>query len=51
MKIVQVISSHLPILPTAQRQYGAVELIMEEYRKSLVDLGHTVEFKWLNDVV
>jgi len=51
MKIVQVISSSLPIKPTGERQYGAVELIMEEYRKKLIDLGHTVEFKWLNDVV
>lgn len=50
MKIIQVISSNLPIGTTAERKYGAVELLMEEYRKNLEQYGIPTEFKWLNDV-
>ena len=50
MKIIQVISSNLPIGKTAERKYGAVELLMEEYRKNLEQYGIPTEFKWLNDV-
>ncbi len=50
MKVIQVISSNLPIGKTAERKYGAVELLMDEYRKKLEDYGIQTEFKWLNDV-
>jgi glycosyltransferase involved in cell wall biosynthesis len=50
MKVIQVISSNLPIGKTAERKYGAVELLMEEYRKKLEEYGIPTEFKWLNDV-
>jgi hypothetical protein len=39
MRIAQVISSNLPILPTGQRGWGATELIMDEYTKNLRKLG------------
>lgn len=50
MKICQVISSNLPILPTGQRGWGATELITEEYSKNLRKLGHEVDIKYLNEV-
>jgi glycosyltransferase involved in cell wall biosynthesis len=50
MKICQVISSNLPILPTGQRGWGATELITEEYSKNLRNLGHQVHIKYLNEV-
>ena len=50
MKICQVISSNLPILPTGQRGWGATELITEEYSKNLRKLGHEVHIKYLNEV-
>lgn len=51
MKIVQVISGHLPLDPTENRRWGAMETVMIEYQKKLTDLGHEVSFKYLNDVV
>lgn len=50
MRICQVISSNLPILPTGQRGWGATELITEEYSKNLRKLGHEVDIKYLNEV-
>jgi glycosyltransferase involved in cell wall biosynthesis len=50
MKICQVISSYIPIKPTGERGWGAVELIIDEYRKGLIKLGHQVDIKWLNEI-
>jgi glycosyltransferase involved in cell wall biosynthesis len=50
MKICQVISSNIPILPTGKRGWGATELIMDEYTKGLRKFGHEVDLKYLNDV-
>ncbi len=50
MKICQVISSNIPILPTGQRRWGALELIMDEYTKHLRTMGHEVDIKYLNEV-
>lgn len=50
MKICQVISSNLPILPTGVRGWGATELIIDEYTKNLRKLGHQVDIKWLNEI-
>jgi len=50
MKICQVISSNIPIKPTGQRQWGAVELIIDEYAKNLRRLGHQVDVKYLNEI-
>lgn len=50
MKVVQVISSNLPIEETGKRRWGAVELIQSEYQKRLNALGIPCEFRWLNEV-
>jgi glycosyltransferase involved in cell wall biosynthesis len=50
MRIAQVISSSIPILPTGERNWGAVELIMDEYTKGLRKLGHEVDLTWLDSV-
>ena len=50
MKICQVISSNMPILPTGERGWGATELITDEYAKNLRKLGHEVDVKYLNEV-
>jgi len=50
MRIAQVISSSIPILPTGERGWGAVELIMDEYTKNLRKLGHEVDLTWLDSV-
>jgi glycosyltransferase involved in cell wall biosynthesis len=50
MKICQVISSNIPILPTGQRRWGAIELIIDEYAKKLRILGHEVDVKYLNEI-
>ena len=50
MRIAQVISINLPILPTGQRGWGATELIMDEYTKNLKKLGHEVDLLYLNNV-
>ena len=50
MRIAQVISSNLPILPTGQRGWGATELIMDEYTKNFRKLGHEVDLLYLNNV-
>ena len=50
MRIAQVISSSIPILPTGERGWGAVELIMDEYTKGLRKLGHEVDLTWLDSV-
>jgi glycosyltransferase involved in cell wall biosynthesis len=50
MKICQVISSNIPILPTGQRGWGATELITDEYTKNLIKLGHQVDVKFLNEI-
>jgi len=50
MNICQVISSNLPIQPTGQRRWGAVELIIEEYSQNLRKMGHNVDIKWLNEI-
>lgn len=51
MKVIQVISSNIPILETGQRRWGAVELIQSEYQKHLRAMGIECEIQWLNDVV
>ena len=50
MRIAQVISSNLPILPTGQRGWGATELIMDEYTKNFRLLGNEVDLLYLNNV-
>lgn len=50
MKICLVVSGNIPILPEGQRGWGAVEKIMDEYRKSLQSFGHQVDIKYLNDI-
>lgn len=50
MRICQVISSNMPILPTGVRGWGATELITDEYAKNLRKLGHEVDVKYLNEV-
>jgi len=50
MRIAQVISSSIPILPTGERGWGATELIMDEYSKNLRKLGHEVDLIWLDSV-
>lgn len=50
MKICQVISSNMPILPTGVRGWGATELITDEYTKNLRKLGHQVDIKYLNEI-
>ena len=50
MRIAQVISSSIPILPTGERGWGATELIMDEYSKNLRKLGHEVNLAWLDSV-
>ena len=50
MRIAQVISSSIPILPTGERSWGAVELIMDEYTKGLIKLGHEVDLTSLDSV-
>lgn len=50
MRICQVISSNMPILPTGQRGWGATELITDEYAKNLRQLGHEVDVKYLNEI-
>ena len=50
MKVIQVISGHIPIENTGQRRWGAVELIQSEYQNVLRNLGVECEIKWLNEV-
>lgn len=50
MRICQVISSNMPILPTGVRGWGATELITDEYTKNLKKLGHQVDIKYLNEI-
>lgn len=50
MRIAQVISSSIPILPTGERGWGATELIMDEYSKGLRKLGHEVDLTWLDSI-
>ena len=50
MRICQVISSNMPILPTGVRGWGATELITDEYTKNLRKLGHQVDIKYLNEI-
>jgi glycosyltransferase involved in cell wall biosynthesis len=50
MKVIQVVSSNIPILKTGLRQWGAVELIQSEYQRCLRNLGVECEIKWLNEV-
>lgn len=50
MKVIQVISGHIPIETTGKRRWGAVELIQSEYQKHLRQQGIDCEIKWLNEV-
>lgn len=50
MRICFVVSGNIPILPEGIRGWGAVEKLMDEYRKSLIALGHHVDIKYLNEV-
>lgn len=50
MRICQVVSGMLPIEQTGKRRWGAVEAIMDEYQKGMINLGHTSDIKWLNEV-
>jgi glycosyltransferase involved in cell wall biosynthesis len=50
MKICQVISSNIPIKPTGERNWGALELIIDEYSKGFRNLGHEVDIKYLNEL-
>lgn len=50
MKVIQVVSSNIPIHNTGERRWGAVELIQSEYQKHLIKNGIECEIKWLNEV-
>jgi len=50
MKVIQVISSNIPVLQTGLRRWGAMELIQSEYQRCLRNLGVECEIKWLNEV-
>jgi len=50
MKVIQVVSSNIPIEQTGKRRWGALELIQGEYQKHLVKMGIPCEIKWLNEV-
>ena len=50
MKVIQVISSNIPVLETGLRKWGAMELIQSEYQKHLIKQGIECEIKWLNEV-
>ena len=50
MKVIQVISSNIPVLETGKRTWGAMELIQSEYQRCLKNLGVECEIKWLNEV-
>jgi glycosyltransferase involved in cell wall biosynthesis len=50
MKVIQVISSNIPIEQTGNRRWGALELIQSEYQKGLIKKGVECEIKWLNEV-
>ena len=50
MRICQVISSNMPILPTGIRGWGATELITDEYTKNLRKLGNQFDVKYLNEI-
>lgn len=50
MRICFVVSGNIPILPEGVRGWGAVEKLMDEYRKCLQSFGHQVDIKYLNDV-
>jgi glycosyltransferase involved in cell wall biosynthesis len=50
MKICQVVTGIIPIMPQGERGWGAVEKIILEYKKALEYLGHTVDMKFLNEV-
>jgi len=49
MRICQVISSNIPIETTGKRRWGALEAIMDEYRKGMIARGHTCDIRWLNE--
>ena len=50
MRICQVVTGIIPVLPRGQRQWGAVEKIIGEYKEALEILGHQVDVKFLNEV-
>lgn len=50
MKVIQVVSSNIPIQETGERRWGALELIQREYQKNLHKMGVECEIKWLNEV-
>jgi len=50
MRICQVVTGIIPVLPRGQRQWGAVEKIIGEYKEALEVLGHQVDVKFLNEV-
>ena len=50
MRICQVVSGNIPIETTGNRRWGAVEAIMDEYRKAMISMGHKCDIRWLNDV-
>lgn len=50
MRICQVVTGIIPVLPQGERGWGAVEKIILDYKKALEYLGHTVDVKFLNEV-
>ena len=50
MRICQVVTGIIPVLPRGQRQWGAVEKIIGEYKEAFESLGHEVDVKFLNEV-
>lgn len=50
MRICQVVTGIIPVLPRGQRQWGAVEKIIGEYKDAFELLGHEVDVKFLNEV-
>jgi glycosyltransferase involved in cell wall biosynthesis len=50
MKVIQVVSSNLPIEDTGKRRWGALELIQKEYQKMLHLHEVDCEIRWLNEI-
>jgi len=50
MRICQVLTGMIPVLPQGERRWGAVEKIISEYQISLTRMGHTVDVKYLNEI-
>jgi glycosyltransferase involved in cell wall biosynthesis len=50
MRICQVLTGIISVLPQGERRWGAVEKIISEYQTALTSMGHTVDIKYLNEI-